>query len=211
MQLQNWFRNRKSQQPRRPHRRIIPTLELLEERWCPAGDVYTWNPQNPLANLNASNPANWEKNGVQQGADGTIPGNSASDGVILNGLINNNNIVWDQYFQFSTLTLMGKYNGVETINTKLDLSGMNSGTSLIADGFGGTPGYLIVKFANSDGTFEVDNKATIAAFSFNPGAVGAALSGKILQLCGQLQQPFGQFAESLLARPPAQIRLDFLA
>ena len=42
-------------------------------------------------------------------------------------------------------------------------------------------------------------------------SVKTALSGKILQLCGQLQQPFGQFAESLLARPPAQIRLDFLA
>ena len=43
------------------------------------------------------------------------------------------------------------------------------------------------------------------------GLFSTALSGKTLQLCGQLQQPFGQFAESLLARPPAQTRLDFLA
>lgn len=170
-QLQTWFRIRNQRQARRPRLRIIPILEPLEERWCPAGDMYIWTGN---ANQLASNPANWMKNNVQQGANGTIPGNNAGDQVTINGAISNSNIVWDQDFTFSTLYLIGQYSGWETINSKLDLTGVTGNLSLGADGAGGLPGYLIVKFANSSGVFEIDNNAKIAAFSFNPGVVGGA-------------------------------------
>lgn len=123
-QLKQWLNeNRRQVGLRRP--RIVLNLEALEERWCPASDVYLWNPPAVPANLNASNSANWEKNGVQQGVNGTIPGNNTTDIVQLNGAVNNSNIVWNQSFSFSKLYLMGQYSGIETIaanNTTLQLT-----------------------------------------------------------------------------------------
>jgi hypothetical protein len=81
-QLKSWFGKSKTQS-RRPHPAVKLTLEVLEDRLCAAGDTYTWNPG--AVNVLANNAANWEKNGVQQAATGTLPGNNANDTVILDG------------------------------------------------------------------------------------------------------------------------------
>jgi hypothetical protein len=130
-QLQNWIWNRKQQRPHRPRPLLTPKLEPLEERWCPAGDTYEWNPPTDPANYDASNPANWMKDGVQQDQNGTLPGqngNSPNDTVILDGNQNNLNIVWDQSFTFSTLEILRGYIGAQTINkdVTLHLTGVNA-------------------------------------------------------------------------------------
>lgn len=49
------------------HRFILPMVEALEDRWCPAVDMWLWN--GPIGqNSNWSNGANWLKNNVPAAA-----------------------------------------------------------------------------------------------------------------------------------------------
>jgi hypothetical protein len=160
----------------------------LEERWCPSGDTYRWNPGTD--NNNASNPANWQKlvNGqyVQQGANGTLPGQngqSPDDEVDLYGfpVANGKDINWDKSFTFSKLMVGFGYNGTETIGPNgvtLDITGAADGTAVGADGFGGSPGYLKVTFADSAGIFQIDGNSKIASFTFQPSP--GKISGTVL-------------------------------
>lgn len=164
-QLKRWLRKGKIQ-PRRPRQRIIPRLEPLEERWCPAGDTYTWNPG--AMNLLASNPANWMKNNVQQNANGTLPGqngNSPNDTVLLDTNTSTKDIEWNQNFTFSTMNIKNNYLGDQTIdkNVTVDLTGDNGSGALNAN-----DGATLIFCADSTSTLKIEANSTISNFNFSP-------------------------------------------
>ncbi len=174
--LKCWYRNRQQQQPSRPRARIILSVEWLEKRQLLSGDQYLWNPGN--VNKLASNPANWEKfvngNWVQQGANGTLPGQggqSPYDIVDLYGDHSQSDITWDKSFTFSKLVSGFGYTGteyIENLSTTLDVTGKADGTAVGADGFGGNPGLLNVEFEYTSDILQIDGNSNIAVFSFKP-------------------------------------------
>ncbi len=131
-----------------------------------AGDTYIWNPAG--VNLLASNPANWQKNGVQQGANGTLPGlngNSPNDTVNLDLNTSNKDIEWDQNFTFSTLNVQNNYTGDQTIdkNVTVDLTGDNGSGAL-----NGTNAATLIFCADSTSTLKIEANSTISNFAFSP-------------------------------------------
>jgi hypothetical protein len=73
--------------PRRPLRRARLQIEALEERWCPAADVWVWvGPA--VVNSNWSNPGDaqgrsfWQKNG-NPSLLGDYPGKNATNDVVV--------------------------------------------------------------------------------------------------------------------------------
>lgn len=190
-EARSWYRNRPQQQSHRERPRTILSVEWLEKRELLAGDTYTWNPPANAPNLNASTVTNWEKNGVQEVAGGTLPGNNPNDVVRLYGGPgwNNSNITWDKSFKFSKLSLGFGYTGTETIenlSTTLDLTGAADGTAVDANGI--NSGYLIIQCEFITDTLQIDNNANIAAFSFKPVTVGnpngtILIDGGITTIC----------------------------
>jgi hypothetical protein len=167
-------------------RRSRPTvklcLERLDERILPSAsplvvapppaNVFVWNPQ--AGSTSASLSQNWQLNGAQEGANQLIPGSQATDQVVFNGALNNNNgnsaITWDgaNAWKFASISLgatnaMGQpiagtqYTNTQTITAPgVELTG-SSGTSLF------TPlpaSYLNLNFRNPN-VFKVDAGATL--------------------------------------------------
>lgn len=191
-QLKSWSSKRKQQKHRRPRPRTILNLEALEERWCPAGDTYTWNPGN--VNTLASNPANWEKNKVQQNANGSLPGANANDTVVLDGKTSQKNIEWNQGFTFSTMNLTNAYIGDQIIDTKVavDLTGDNGSGSVNA-----AAGALGVKFADNTGTLTIHDNSTIAAFTVFGASGTVAITGGKTTICTGAVKGTSEFGGTL--------------
>jgi hypothetical protein len=120
-------------------------------------DEYDWNPLNPN-DLLASHPQNWIKNTVQQGADGTLPGTKPTDQVVL---ATASNIIWNQKFVFSTLTLgrVNAYTNQQTINSDVtvELTGAGGNGALLMDM---TASALNLNFG-SNARFQIDADSTI--------------------------------------------------
>lgn len=150
---------------RKPVYGVLRGPEALEERFVLDG--YTWS---PTFTTNASLPENWKKNGVQQGTDGTLPGNNSNDVVVMDGNVSFDDIVWTYSPQVAKMTLQNGYHGLQTIvgNNQIILTG---GTGIGAFGMGTTGNdQFNLKFTESDDEFEVLGGADFINFSITNAA-----------------------------------------
>jgi hypothetical protein len=163
--LFDWFSKALGAPGGRSPRFYRPSLEALEDRYCPAN---TWHWNGPAGGGNWSDPGNWKEN------NGNVPVNG--DTVIFDNTTSNDSTDNIANLSLASLQLTSDYGGYVLLKTDLGVTGNVSIADLASGGLGKDPaavGQPKLKVPNAASTFTWSG-GTIKDIEVDLGSAGVS-------------------------------------